>query len=349
MRNKLQHFFIYKQGSANVLLQSSHAVMNASESNSTASQLILSYPEKIFVATMELLISICGISSNSIIILAVCLSKKLQTRTNVFVVSLTAADLLSSVGLIPNIIALYGRSGWALPGHEWFCELGAFLLLTCLGVGLYSLSGIALNRMILITRPVMYRKIYSTAVLFLMTFAAWIIPVLVITIPTTAGVGGFGYDHADTTCTDLDQLPNAKAFNLIQTLFFFPGPLTIMVVCYARTFLFIKMHFNTQLQRADKSENRKTLVRMQEVEITKNLFLVAVAFILCFTPYWLTVAIPGGQHAVLYTGIILGFNVFINPIIYSLKHPHFKVVVKAMIQWKWRDIPEPSALLQRFY
>ena len=320
---------------------------------------------------MELLISICGISSNSIIILAVCLSKKLQTRTKVFVVSLTAADLLSSIGLIPNTIALYGRSGWALPGHEWFCELGAFLLLTCLGIGLYTLSGIALNRMILIKRPGIYRKMYSPAMLFLMIFAAWIIPILVISIPTAAGVGGFGYDTIHTTCTDLDQLPNAITFNLIQTLFFFPGPLTIIVVCYARTFLFMKKHFNIQLQQADmpetmvattsdfslgkpeqmrdKTEDRKSLIRVQEVEITKNLFLVVVAFILCFTPYWLTVAIPGGQHAVIYTGIILGFNVFINPIIYSLKHPHFKVVVKAMIQRKWRNIPEPSALLQRFY
>ena len=345
--------------------------MNASEFNLTASQLILSYPEKIFVATMELLICICGISSNSVIILAVCLSKKLQTRTNVFVLSLTAADLLSSIGLIPNTIALYGRSGWALPGHEWFCELGAFLLLTCLGIGLYSLSGIALNRMILITRPAIYRKMYSPAILFGMIFAAWIIPVLVITIPTAAGIGEFGYDEGDTTCSNLGQLPTAKTFNLIRTLFFFPGPLTIIVVCYARTFLFMKMHFNIQLQQADmpettlattsdvnlrkskqlrnKIEDRKSLIRMQEVEITKNLFLVVVAFILCFTPYWLTVAIPGGHHATNYTGIILGFNVFVNPIIYSLKHPHFKVVVKAMIMRKWRDIPEPSALLQRFY
>ena len=340
--------------------------------NSPVSKALYPYPERVFVALAFLTIFIFGTFGNSLVILSVLLSKKLQTRTNAFVVSLSITDLLTSLSLLASVCALLGRNGWPLPeGSEWFCSLSAFILFINGGVCLYTLSAIAVNRMILITRPKMYFQLYSPCKLTAMLIITWTIPILVILIPPLFGIGGLGYDAEDTTCSDLDQHPHAELYNKIHTIFYYPGPLAVIVVCYSRTFWFLKKHFKSQRrgtelrslalksstthsssEHLDKPEettrDRQTLLKMQEIQITRNLFLVVILFVLFFTPYFLSVVIPGGRRVALFAGIFVVGSSAVNPILYSLKHPHFKIVLRAIIKRDWQNFPEPTPLLLRF-
>ena len=149
------------------------------------------------------------------------LKKTSNSYTNVFIVSLSIADFLASLSLIGSVVALIREDGWSLPNAEWFCDLSAVLLITCVGVSLYNLAAIAINRMVLITQPTTtYAKIYKKWNLVMIVATVWIVPILVVTITPLLNVGGIGYDYEDTTCSDLNYHPNAMIYTLIQCLYF---------------------------------------------------------------------------------------------------------------------------------
>ena len=342
--------------------------MNGTSNSSTLQLAIYSFPERLAAASMFSAILISGTIGNCMIIVAVALCKKLQTRTNVFVLSLSVADLLTCLSLFPTICALAGKEGWPLLGFEWLCTGGAFLLYICVGVSIYHLAAIAVNRMVVITYPTtLYRKMYSRYKLLVMISVLWVIPALVMIVPPILNIGGLGYDHEDTTCSDLDLHPNGNLFNFIQVLCLYPGPLLIMIICYSRTFWYIKKHFKKKHQTITRMStfrgsdctitvessgdilDRDTLKRqkIQEIQITKNLFLVVLVFMLCFSPYALSLFIPSARRAVIFTGAFSVANSALNPVIYALKHPHFKNVLKLVVRCRFREIPEPSHTLSR--
>ena len=82
-------------------------------STTEASLSLQTYPERVVTASILLLISLINIIGNSMVILAVVFSKKLRTSTNVFVVSLSSADLLAGVAAPMSAVALLS------PGDHW--------------------------------------------------------------------------------------------------------------------------------------------------------------------------------------------------------------------------------------
>ena len=342
--------------------------MNEMSNFSTRQEAIYSFPERLAAAAMFSVVLISGTLGNCMIIVAVALCRKLQTRTNAFVLSLSVADLVTCLSLFPTICALAGKEGWPLPGFEWLCTGGAFLLYTSVGVGIYHLAAIALNRMVVITCPATYLKMYSPCKLVGMICVLWVIPALVMLVPPLLNLGGLGYDHEDTTCSDFDSHPNGYIYNLIQTSCLYPGPLVIIIICYSRTFWHIKKHFKkrhqtiTRMSTFNVSDIANTMEssgdtldrmthkrqRIQEIQITKNLFLVVLVFALCFSPYFLSLFIPNGRRAALFTAALTAANSALNPLIYALKHPHFKMVLKVFVRCRFHEIPQPSGTLSRF-
>ncbi len=225
---------------------------NISMANTTASHptehlLIYSYGERVFVAICWLLISICGTLGNGLVILAVVLSRKLRTATNVFVVSLAVADLLTSLFLTWSVFALLGRNGWPLPRAEWLCVIGGFMIFTCTGTSLWNLAAISVNRLLLIVLPLStYRKIYKPSNLAVMVTLVWFFPFTVCLALPLAGIGGFGYDQLHSTCSDLDHHSQSETFHLAQTITFYPIPLITIVTCYALIFCRMRRHFQQQ-------------------------------------------------------------------------------------------------------
>ena len=85
------------------------------------------YGERIGVAVLILVIFIFGLIGNSIVILAVVLSKELQTVSNVFVVSLAVADLCYCLLLpLSNATALLAPDGWPFES-EILCTMSALM------------------------------------------------------------------------------------------------------------------------------------------------------------------------------------------------------------------------------
>ena len=102
-----------------------------------------------------------------------------------------------------------------------------------------------------------------------------------------------------------------------------------------------------QTRKLKKQQTTSTAVnihrrRKRENTITKNMFLVFIAFVVCFVPTAATLFFDESAPVVPYATALLLINACINPIIYGFKHPVFNHVFKCLITCRWKQIPEQS-------
>ena len=345
-------------------------------SNTTKDEIMYSYGERVFIGVSWLVISLLGMTGNGMVMVAVALSRRLRTPTNVFVVNLSVADFLTCFCLPWSVAALLSRDGLS-SGVQIPCMFTAFLSFVSSGASLYHMASIALNRVLLIKRPSLYQRLYTPSKITFLVIFSWLVAVCVILIPPLAGIGGLGYDEQEHTCTDQDTHPLAKLYQLTQVIFFFPGPMIIIIVCYSVVFAHIRSHFNKQRKRrlshqiskdtssgqvsstfipADtpniQGENTlnatvKDRIDRQQVQITKNLLMIVLVYFVCIIPYSVMLFM-GSDRYTLYGGTIFLCNTWINPIVYATKHPQLKVVLRLMLRGRCNKIPEPSRLGRRF-
>ncbi|XP_022079983.1 melatonin-related receptor-like [Acanthaster planci] len=309
---------------------------------------------------------VIGIPSNSLVILAVILSKKLRTTTNVFVVNLSIADLLTCLTIPAFVVCvdlefcMWDKLLYALDGA--LCLGSVFVISTSLGCSLFSLFSIALNRLLLITRPLTtYRKIYTPKKIAVWLVLTWFmclgslcIAVLPVQKGSTTGEQGVA-------------------------IVIIPVHLIAIGVCYVLLWRHIKRH-TWIMARSRKvpngtpagsstmtalSNTKRTLspspigantimaghsqLSRHQSEITKNMFYVVCASVLCIGPYGVCLFLDVDGHSIVakqYAFVMLLFNSCVNPLIYAAKHRDFKTVFGCIVRRQWEDIPEPSDFLK---
>ncbi|KAJ8024387.1 Orexin receptor type 1 [Holothuria leucospilota] len=186
-----------------------------------------------------MLVGVCG---NTLIFVAYCLSRRLQTKTNIFVINLAAADILTC----------------------------ACLPITTLAI----LLDVNVN-----TR-------------------SWLDPLCAVDI----------------------------------------GAIKISFNCSFTTLTLIALNRSGE----DEGKMNATPVTQNQVDITKNLFYIFVAFLICFGPVVVSEAIDANDIVKSYTSIIIVLNSCVNPIIYGIKHPHFRQILHCILSCSWSEIPEPA-------
>ncbi|XP_038077659.1 melatonin receptor type 1B-B-like [Patiria miniata] len=346
--------------------------------NSTTPETMISlytYPERVVVAVFFILISIFDVVGNSVVILAVVFSKKLRTSTNVFVVSLSVADFIAGLSLPMSVVALLS------PGDTWPfdteapCFVGGLFLFISSGSSLLNLACIALNRAVLIKRPMTtYLWLYTNRNIAVMVATVWAVAIFGILIPPLAGVGGFGLDREHRTCSDLQNLPGGMTFDLIQTITFYVVPLMVILTCYVIIFVHVRHHFKTQKARSQENtadvdataasssekakdhtldptaakaaDARRHRISRQQLQITVNLFTAFCAFLVCVSPYCVTMVVTTNDRFRLFSAVLFLCNSWVNPIIYGAKHPQLKNVMRRLLRCQYSQIEEPSDTLK---
>ncbi len=201
------------------------------------------YQERIALACFLVLIAIVGIIGNSMVIIAVILSKTLQTKTNVFVVNLSISDLVVCCWLPWSAVALLSDDKWLIPGAEWVCQITGMTIFISIGVSMWNLVFIAVNRLVLITKPLStYQKIYSSWTLAIMLVISWTAPIALVGMPTFIGFGQFSFDSVTHTCVDEINTAQAANYDIYQSITT-AVILTTISVSYIMIYRHVKRHF----------------------------------------------------------------------------------------------------------
>ena len=222
--------------------------------------------QRILVAVIMLAASIAGTFGNALVILSVLLSRKLRSPTNVFVVNLSVADLLTCLALPWNLVALLSFDGW--PIADWVCSVAAAILYIPVYCSVCTLASIGVNRLIIITRPVhIYRKIFCTKVLCVWIILLWLWPfVITVLPPLTANFGALGYNERFHSCSSMSSNEYSDEYDLITAIAIYPIPLLTILVSYIGIFL----HVRKQANKLKNNPNVSHVPSMTEDSMTMS-------------------------------------------------------------------------------
>ena len=225
--------------------------------NSTAPSPYNTFSEFVAVGILTLILFLFGTIGNSMVLLAVAFSRQLRTKTNVFVMSLAISDLITSTFLLWEAVARFGKDGWLLPNAQWLCGLTAVMVYIGVGGSLTSMAAIAVDRVLLITRPFTYQSIFTAPKITMMLILAWMLPICMVMAPLIGGFGTVGFDSLEYTCqastVHPDGTHNVSIYTTAQGVWSFLL-LLIIAICYVVLYCHVRRHFKRQKRMRRQTE-----------------------------------------------------------------------------------------------
>ncbi|XP_071090462.1 5-hydroxytryptamine receptor 1F-like [Haliotis cracherodii] len=159
---------------------------------------------------------------NSLVCIAVGIVKRLQTPSNLLIVSLATADLLVAILVMPLSLYKEIRTKWRL--GESVCDMWTSLDVLLCTASILNLCMISVDRYFVITRPLQYAMKRTPKRMGIMIAVVWVASAL-ISIPP---IFGWKALRGPYEC----YISNELGYQIYATLGAFYLPLTVMIVVY---------------------------------------------------------------------------------------------------------------------
>ncbi|XP_018584957.2 5-hydroxytryptamine receptor 7-like [Scleropages formosus] len=184
--------------------------------------------EKVIIGIVLSVITLTTIGGNSLVIISVCIVKKLRQPSNYLVVSLAAADLSVALAVMPFVIIT------DLVGGEWlfgkvFCNVFIAMDVMCCTASIMNLCLISVDRYLGITRPLTYPVRQNGKLMAQMVFTVWLLSAS-ITLPPL-----FGW-ATNVTVDRVCLISQDLGYTVYSTAVAFYIPTAVMLIMYYRIY-----------------------------------------------------------------------------------------------------------------
>ncbi|XP_052772126.1 tyramine receptor 1-like isoform X1 [Mya arenaria] len=216
-------------------------------------------PENAYKVWQQALISIAlgiiiigTIIGNSLVCIAVAIVKRLQSPSNLLIVSLAVSDLLVAALVMPfaAVYELLGYEYW--PFNDGLCDFFTSSDVIMCTASILNLCMISIDRYFVITRPFQYAIKRTPARMAIMIAAVWSLSVL-ISIPP---MFGWKDDRPPGTCFISQKI----GYQIYATVGAFYMPLIVMIVIYFRIWL-----VSSRIMKQEKHSKLGSIDRGNEV------------------------------------------------------------------------------------
>ncbi|CAL8277490.1 unnamed protein product [Gadus morhua 'NCC'] len=268
------------------------------------------------------LVSLLG---NALVCLVIHRSRRTQSTTNYFVVSMACADLLLSLGGAPFVLLQVGAGRWPLGAAA--CKLVRYLQHLCPGVQVYVLLSICVDRFYTIVYPLSFKVSRGKAKK--MILASWLLDAAFVA-PCLFFYGGAWSSRAGHCDFFLPYTWGGVVYGVAHLLLGFLVPVALMASFYQRVVRYIWR------VGADGLTLRRTMniVPRTKVKTIKMFLVLNSVFLLTWTPFyvaqlWHPRESAGGSHrqgALFFTAVawISFSSTASKPTLYSVYNANFR-------------------------
>ncbi|XP_031564433.1 melatonin receptor type 1B-B-like [Actinia tenebrosa] len=265
---------------------------------------------------------------NLLTLLTVYRNKRLRTIPNFFVISLAISDLGMGLTCMPLSFSVLVKSSWLY--GDVMCQFEGYVAIILAAASTQTLAAMAVNRYFGIVKCLLYRSYFTTKRTIGLILVIWISSVVPPFIYLVAG--DIFIFHPGKLFCYLEL--SAGWFTAFLVGVYVGIPSAAIIFCYTKVFQTI----NARNKRYKKDSNGDT-VSVEEIKITRTLFVIVVFYMICWTPVLIVdlVDLFFGRYAspreiyLAYT-FLVSVSSAVNPVIYGVMNQSFRKEFLSILQ-----------------
>ena len=251
----------------------------------------------------------------------------LQRVANYYVAALAVSDIFFACFVFPFVLGVSATGSW--PFNDTSCQFQGYMSMWMTYASILTITLTALNRFVKVVKPYLYRKFYTPRKTVTSIVAVWVLS-CVGALPHLLLGNKYVFHPGKMVCLfDLDKV--SLTYTIIMASVYFGIPLTVMVACYFMIFWVVRQYNDVFSKATDTTNTNRSTFNRADINVTKVLFAVLIAFFLCYTQIAVIDMIETlhkqfsqpRQVYLLYT-VMAGLASCLNPVIYCVMNPTFR-------------------------
>ncbi len=287
-------------------------------------------PLTIVEVSSLVILNVLSLTGNTLVCISVYKNARLRTTTNLYIIALAVSDLLSAVFVMPIGTAVLIAGKWNF--GFIVCQLHAFFSLFVIYVSPVTMGLTAVNRYVRMCKSgEQYKKWFAAGKSRALLIVVWLLVACYNLVPRLAGLQDYKFvpGYAQCSIAHLSESGKMIHYGIVVTLFFLL-PLIATIISYTKVAKMIRQH-NVGASLTIQRRNRSSSISAHEIKVSKSLFAVVFAFMICWIPFWVIVILRRfrivskmPRNIELLCMFLLYFSNTINPFIYAGMNHLFK-------------------------
>ncbi|XP_062585386.1 melatonin receptor type 1C-like [Saccostrea cucullata] len=267
-----------------------------------------------------------GTVGNTLILLVSTVLRGINKSGKEFIINLALADFCVTAVADPLCIIGVAKGEQFFDDKKWLCEFVASLCLTACFCAFLSLTLLTMSRYIYLYHNQVYDKVFNRFTCILFCITCWVVAFL-FEFPNFIGWGGHYFDKKNHQC--IWDRTASLSYTMFVSVGLIGGPLIVMTICYILIFQQI-WETKRDIYKFD-TENplRMRKAWSETVRSSKTLFCIFVVFVICWTPYAITIALDVqdslSTEVHLFVTLLAHLHSSVNCIIYTVGNKRFRM------------------------
>ena len=227
------------------------------------------------------LLVLLGILGNLLLLVSLYRKPRLKSSTGSLIAALAMTDLLLNA-CIPGALFWSSLTTGKMSFRKVGCQISGFFMHFLSYVSIATMALTAINRYVCVLKPNVYKKAFSYNRSMLYIACLWAFVAMVAFLPIVSGSSTFAFNPVMASCIMKFTTTNSEiSFTSFIGAFFVVCCLIITSVCYFRVSRFIRNH----------NMNTISQLSMQEISLTKALFVLVFTFAALWIPTFLMIVL----------------------------------------------------------